>query len=300
MTAMHTSRFDGAVCRLVALLAILGSGCGKVGGPHSSPADATEVADASAEDARVDDAARVDGPPVDALPGSRDNPARTCAELKLAGMASGVYWMLPPSGVGATFEVYCEQTINGGGWAMVLNSVRRADGTTAAFWQFKYADRLKLLGTAAPDQNYYNGSLYVIGKEYMDVIVDLQDKLVIAALMTATGINVTTMRFTAPTFMTGNLQVFNGQFAAGWSSQDFKGDDAPGVNNNCSKLYNNIAQHYANCWAYSLGSDFEDPRADGGVGPHVINVVLTALGLASQTNGGVYSQVKRIARFTRW
>jgi hypothetical protein len=32
----------------------------------------------------------------------------------------------------------------------------------------------------------------------------------------------------------------------------------------------------------------------------VINAVLTALGLSLQTNGGTYSQVRRIARFTRW
>jgi hypothetical protein len=166
------------------------------------------------------------------------------------------------------------------------------------FWQFKYADRLKQLGTLAVDQNYYNGALYLIGKEYMDVFVDLQDKIAVAAVMTATSFNAATMQFTMPKLTVGNAQVFNGQFASGWSAEDLDGDAAPTAN--CATLYSKIAQHYSKCGAYNLGSDADDPPLDGGVGPHVTNAVLTALGLALQTNGGVYSQVKRIARFTRW
>ena len=41
---------------------------------------------------------------------------------------------------------------------MVVNSVRREDGTTTAFWQFKYDDRLSERGVLAPDQNYYNAA----------------------------------------------------------------------------------------------------------------------------------------------
>jgi len=116
--------------------------------------------------------------------------------------------------------------------------------------------------------------------------------------MSAAGFNATTMQFAMPTLTIGNAQVFNGQFAAGWSAQDFDGDAAASAN--CAGLYSNIAQHYNDCWAYSLGSDADTPALDGGVGPHVINVVLTALGLSLQTSGGTYSQVRRIARFTRW
>lgn len=161
-----------------------------------------------------------------------------------------------------------------------------------------YAGAVGWIGALAINQNYYNGALYLAGKEYMDVFVDLQGKTAVAAVMTATGFNATTMQFTAPKLTIGNAQVFNGQFAAGWSAQDFDGD--AGATANCATLYSNIAQHYNDCWAYSLGSDADSPALDGGVGPHVINVVLTALGLSLQPSGGTYSQVSRIARFTRW
>lgn len=161
-----------------------------------------------------------------------------------------------------------------------------------------YAGAVGWIGALAINQNYYNGALYLAGKEYMDVFVDLQGKTAVAAVMTAAGFNATTMQFTAPKLTIGNAQVFNGQFAAGWSAQDFDGD--AGATANCATLYSNIAQHYNDCWAYSLGSDADSPALDGGVGPHVINVVLTALGLSLQPSGGTYSQVSRIARFTRW
>lgn len=294
MNAVHTSSVNRAVWRFMALLVMSTSGCGKV---SNSSAAAGDPDAAIGQDAGVD-GALADGPPSDALSGTRDNPGRTCAELRLAGMPSGVYWLRDPASPSSALQVYCEQQLNGGGWVMLENSMRRADGTTAAFWQFKYADRLKQLGTLAVDQNYYNGALYLIGKEYMDVFVDLQGKTAVAAVMTATAFNPTTMQFTTPTLTVGNLQVFTGQFASGWASQDFDGDDAASAN--CATLYGNIAQHYHDCWAYSLGSDAGPSSPDGGVGPHVINDVLTALGLALEPNGGVYSQVKRIARFTRW
>lgn len=265
-----------------AWLVVLGAGCGSVSTASGQP----------------------DAPPADdrspAL-GTMANPAGTCAELHVAGQPAAVYWVRDPAGIGPAFEVYCEQEINGGGWAMVENSVRRDDGTTTAFWQFKYPDRLMRFGTAAPDQNYYDGSLYLIGTEYMDVFVDLQGKTAVAAVMTATGFTAASMQFTNPVLTVGNVQVFNGQFATGWSSQDFDNDTA---DSNCATLFSNVSQHYNNCWAYNLGSDADKAAdgstLDGGVGPHVLNAVLTALSLSLQPDGGGYSQVQRIARFTRW
>jgi hypothetical protein len=288
--------YTRAVWRSVALVAVIGAGCGKVAG--GANADATGPADAGDGDDAAIDAMIVDGPPSDALLGSKDNPARSCVELRTAAMPSGVYWLAAPAGQSvASFEVYCEQVLNGGGWALMENSVRRADGKTTAFWQFKFADRLKQMGAPALDQNYYNGAIYLLGSEYMDFFVDLQDKAAVAAVMTATGFDPMKMTFTMPTFVTGNTQVFNGQFAAGWSSSDFDNDLATA---SCPALDNNVAQHYNNCWAYSLGSDADDPRLDGGVGPHVHNPVLTERGLSLQPGTGVYSQVKRISRFARW
>lgn len=234
--------------------------------------------------------------------GTRENPARTCAELQVAGMPSAAYWVRHPSGVDPDFQVYCEQQFNGGGWAMLENSVRREDGTTTAFWQFGYDDRLKPLGTPSADENYYDGSLYLIGRQYMDVFTDLLDTTRLAALMTATGINPTTMKFTDPRWVGGIFEVYSSQFAAGWSARDH--DEDEDMNRNCASDFGEVAQHYGACWIYNLGADREDDangsRFDGGVGPHVENAFLVDLRLSLQPDGGFYSQVKRIARFTRW
>jgi hypothetical protein len=282
----------------LALLVIVAGGCGKVG--FRSPVDGSAVVEPA-----------VDGPAIDALPsdalapaalGTMDNPARTCAELQVAGMPSAAYWLRATDGAEPPFQVYCEQELNGGGWAMLENSVRRDDGTTTAFWQFGWDDRLKQRGTLATDQNYYDGSLYLLGTQYMDVFVDLQDTTTVAALMTATGIISRTMELRDPKWIGGNLSVYNDQFAAGWSAKDRDEDDQ--VDKNCAVVYGDVAQHYSACWSYNLGVDADEDAThsllDGGVGPHVQNEVLTSLGLALQAEGGDYSQVKRIARFTRW
>lgn len=250
-------------------------------------------------DAAIDAAAAADAPTIDAPPalGTRENPARSCGELKDAGMPSAAYWVRPPADQTLLFQVYCEQALSGGGWAMLENSVRRDDGTTTAFWGFPYAERLKEMGTLAIDQNYYNGALYLIGTEYMDIFVDLQDKTAVAAVMTATGFDPVTMRFTSPALVAGNASVYANQFASGWSARDFDGDP---YGASCAANFSNVAQHYSQCWTYNLGSDADAPVLDGGVGPHVNNAALGSLGLALQPNGGNYSQVKRIARFTRW
>jgi hypothetical protein len=59
-----------------------------------------------------------------------------------------------------------------------------------------------------------------------------------------------------------------------------------------------VTQHYANCWAYNLGADAEEPIADGTVGPHVHSGTLTAMGL--HQDGSAYSRVRRITRFAKW
>jgi hypothetical protein len=280
------------------LVGVLGAGCGKVNGAVNGA-----VTDARMDQGSNDDAA-IDGPGDGAIAalGTKDNPAHTCAELHVAGIPSGTAWLRSAASQAPAFQVYCEQTLSGGGWAMVENSVRRDDGTTRTFWQFKYADRLSQLGTPAADQNYYDGSLYLIGSEYMDLITDLQGRTVVAIIATATGFDKDAMKFIGPVKTMGNDAIYNSQFASGWASQDHDADpDA----NNCAVLYSNIAQHYNGCWSYNLGSNAgRPPLDDGGVGPHVLNSVIDDLTLARQpgvgAGDGVGSQVKRIARFTRW
>jgi hypothetical protein len=242
----------------------------------------------------LDDAAI--GPDARVL-GTQAMPAADCAALRDDGAPSGVGWVQHPDGVSPAFPVYCEQEIDGGGWAMLYNSVLREDGTTTAFWQFDYASRLGRMGTAAPDENYYHGALYLIGTEYIDVMTDLAGTTVIAARVSASGFDQASMAFIAPTQTEGNGAVFDSQFAAGWSA---KNHDADTYTGNCATMFSDVAQHYSACWNYNLGSDADTPVLDGGVGPHVNNTVLGALGLVLQPDGGSYSRVSRIARFTRW
>jgi len=276
--------------------------------------DTSDTSDASPmPDAVATGDAGPDGGP-DAMPaalGTRDNPARDCGQLLASALPSAVYWVHGPDSAAPAFQVYCEQQLNGGGWALLENSVRRTDGTTTTFWQFSYDQRLARIGVASPDENYYDGSLYTIGTSYMDVFVDLRGGLAVAATMTASGIDTDAMRFTDPAFVGpegtggtgGLLRVYQQQFAAGWSSKDHDGDlyTGPLGGGNCATYYSNVAQHYGTCWYYNLGSDAGEsgPPWDF-AGPHVENGVLGDLGLALEADGGPYSQVQRIARFTRW
>lgn len=297
----------GVVWLRVLLVTVVMGGCGKVANSSAPPVDSSG---GGGDDAAMEDASPADGATVEVPPGAlgaMDNPATSCGELKAAGSASGVFWLKSSASGSAPFRSYCDQLFNGGGWAMVENSVRRTDGTTTAFWQFKYADRLKQKGTPAPDQNYYDGSLYLLGTEYVDVIVDLQNKSAVVATVTVSGFDPATMKFITPTIVPTtpktNDSVFEAHFMGGWSAQDYNGGPAT---SNCAMLYSNVAQHYGVCWAYNLGSDADKDAnnsvLDGGVGPHVNNNILTApeVNLAVQASGGVYSQVNRIARFTRW
>jgi hypothetical protein len=265
---------------------LLSAACGKVNGdPIVSVPDASSIPH------------DIDASPPDAPPplGSKARPARSCTELQVALAPSGAYWLAIPGG--DALETYCDQDTNGGGWAMVYNSVH-TDGKTLLFWQFAYADRWNTRGTPAPDQNFYAGGLYKLGTNYMDVITDLQGKSAVAMIASTTGIDPDTMRFAGPSLVSGNASIYDNQFAGGWSSADQDGDD---YSANCASTFANVAQHYKACWVYNLGADADMPYEDSGVGPHVNIAVLSALGLARQPNPtGSYDQVGRIARFARW
>ena len=245
---MPISKADGVVVLSVPWLALVAAGCGKVANPGAPPADALVADAADVGDAAIDGAA-IDGGPLGPL-GSKDNPAHTCAELNLAKLPSAVYWV--PTRRGRPRR--SRSTASSSSTAAAGRCWRTACAATMARPPRSGSSsthRLKQIGTLAVDQNYYNGALYLIGKEYMDVFVDLQGKTAVAAVMTAAGFNATTMQFAMPTLTVGNAQVFNGQFASGWSAQDFDGD--AGATANCAGLYSNVAQHYNDCWAYSLG-----------------------------------------------
>lgn len=244
----------------------------------------------------------------DAPGGSLSNPAQSCSALKNAGAPSGVYYLTnpasaDPSKTGQAVQVYCDQDSLGGGWAMVYNSVLGIN--TMDFWFISYLQRLNRKGTPDINSNFYDGALYqTANAEYLDLITDLHDLTVVGLHASATGINPATMRFTQPQMLlpsnAGTLSIFQQQFAAGWSSVDFDGDDID--SKNCAAFYGGITQHYSDCWFYSLGADNDDAAGggvtDGRVGPHVLFTTLSQLGLFS--DGSFHSRVKRITRFVRW
>ena len=235
------------------------------------------------------------GPAGPSFPGfTAASPVASCSAALAGGLArSGTAWLT----VGAsTYQAYCEQELNGGGWALVYNSVLAASSTE--FWQIPYAQRLARFGRPSLDANYYDGSLYgaAASMQFMDVIEDLRGKQVVAMVASSSGFNTATMAFVSPVLVSGNGSIFSAHFAGGWSSADFDNDTAAGQN--CATAYTNVTQHYSACWNYNLGSDADLPLYDSGVGPHVYSGVLSALGLAG--DGTNYGRVRRISRFAKW
>jgi hypothetical protein len=237
--------------RWCALALVAAGACGKVDDAPIEP-DAVAAADAGPDAV----------PPVDARTlGSESDPGQDCAQLRDAGVGSGAYWVRHPDGVSPAFQVYCEQTLGMGGWAMVVNSVLREDGKTTEFWKIPYLQRLGTKGTPAADENYYQGGLYPIGRQYMDVIVDLEGTVKIAAVVDTTGIDPVTMKLQGVRERDGShVGIVNTHFKGGWSSFDRDHDQTmPRPEDNCAVLYSEVTQHYGNCWAYNLGSDADDP-----------------------------------------
>jgi hypothetical protein len=231
--------------------------------------------------------------------GSEGNPAAGCVELRdMVGRTSGTYWVRHPDPARGVLEVYCEQVVEDGGWALLYNSVFRLDGSTTAFWTIPHASRFLTKGQPALAENYYAGSHYLLGTAFLDTITDVGGTTAVAARVDSEGIDPDTMKFRAPTQVGGLERIFKTHFAAGWSAPDYDGDDRS--NQNCAVEFAGVTQHYGACWDYNLGADAEEPRDDGGVGPHVNGGVLAMLGLAAQPDGGGYSRVQRISRFVRF
>ncbi|NUN16176.1 MAG: hypothetical protein HUU55_21325 [Myxococcales bacterium] len=231
---------------------------------------------------------------------SPEKAGRDCQDLLNKGVSqSGVYWIDPDGeDVGPPTQVYCDQVTNGGGWALLLNSVGSPTGATLSFWQIAYANRLAVKGSPNPFNNYYNPSLYAEGKVYMDVVEDLTGKSAVLMTAAASGINSSTMTLSQPKLLSGSSAIYTNHFASGWAASD--ADVDMHYSSNCAAYYNNVAQHYHSCWSYNLGSDADlsgGTLADNGWGPHVSDGVLGSLGL--HTDGSPYCRVNRISRFVK-
>jgi hypothetical protein len=124
---------------------------------------------------------------------------------------------------------------------------------------------------------------------------------VIGLHASSTGIDANTMKLNGPAqpfpVNAGTTNIYGQQFAAGWSSVDFDGDNNGG---NCASQFNGVTQHYGNCWVYNLGSDGDTNNclADGRVGPHLSSVLAGQLALS--TDGTQYTRVQRITRYVKW
>ena len=227
-------------------------------------------------------------------PGSSPATALTnCAALHDAGVrVSGVYFIKPSAN--PAYTTWCEMELNNGGWTLLFNSALGTNSTQ--FWNIPYAERLGRRGSPGLSENFYEGDLYRFGTTYMDVITDLRGKRVVALVATTGGISTASMIFGSPVKVSGSQALFDNQFSAGWSAPDFDGDESTG---NCASLFENVTQHYSDCWTYSLGSDADSTgTADGFAGPHILSTEATALGLS--TDGSVRTRLRSIARFTRW
>ncbi len=186
------------------------------------------------------------------------------------------------------------------GSRMVYNSVANEEGpkaqgnaNTLAFWQIPYKDRFKVKGVADLRLNYYNPTLYQNGPAtYIDVVEGLEGKVAILMKASAEGIDPKTMKMINPKFLIGIKGVYDHQFAAGWSSDDYDGDT---YGTNCAPRYGKVTQHYGSCWRYNLGADADSPVQDSHWGPHFYSPTAQSLNL--KTDGSSYSRVRRITRY---
>jgi hypothetical protein len=235
----------------------------------------------------------------------------SCKEALETGMtASGTVTIDPDSdGAEPPITVYCDQENDGGGWALVYNSIGKDTGGTTEFWNIPYAQRLMTKGQPGLGDNYYCGELYRFGLEYRDDAMDGVGNVALGIIRaTTTGIDETTMKFKAP-MNDGSLSTssYYHQFASGWSSPDADYDGQTAPPDNCAVVWQNVTQHYGGCWRYNLGADGDGDKLDGSWGPHIFNSIITneinavsPVQLQLQSNGGTASRMDRISRFTRW
>ncbi|WP_437663435.1 fibrinogen-like YCDxxxxGGGW domain-containing protein [Sorangium sp. So ce1182] len=219
----------------------------------------------------------------------------SCASVP-AGSPSGVY-LADPGAAGATepAAIYCDMEVDGGGWTLLYSSIGSDEGTTMAFWDIPYLQRFSSKGEPSVDTNVYVGWLYLHGTEYRDEVEDSEGKVAQLFHARTTGVAPDTLRFKDPEIVSGDSDIYNAQFAAGWSSPDF---DADTWTENCSAKYSRVTQHYGGCWVYNLGSDADSPVDDDGWGPHLHAPAARRLGLAADESG--YTRVRRISRWVRW
>ena len=223
----------------------------------------------------------------------------SCASILRNGISdtSGIYTIDPDGDGGApALDVYCDMTTDGGGWAMLYNSVGDPGGQTTAFWQIPYAQRLGRRGAPNLNANFYAGALYLYGREYRETFTALNGATAEAYKATVSSFNPGNMRFNNPNAVSNPSGSYACQFASGWASTDYDGDTYGG---NCASSYSGVTQHYCACWNYNLGSDANSPEFDNGWGPHVHVSYLNNVGLNSN-DGSSYSRVNRITRWVRW
>lgn len=233
---------------------------------------------------------------------SESNPSTSCAALLTGrpGIASGPYWLKPPTAK-AAFRAYCDMTNEGGGWTLVWSNLRGGRGKPVTDIQWAAAiNTLPLArGTLSADLEsfqVYTGlahwtPLAPAGKLRYDWMPNYGQNIDQRAVMTFRLDPAQNYKITLSAFVQSVGNAPPGLWTAHNGVQFTTYDaDHDQHDTNCASHYNNSPWWYTACWSGSINGNGESDSASHYNGAYWAGSATSwgAAGGAGAGNGWIY------------